>query len=138
MRELRAQEPQLVVAGPVYKLGRRRQGESYEDAAEGVQQVLDDLRTRFGFALVLEHHAPKGEHGSRELAPFGSQRWLAWPELGLGLQPYVERDSTRGLRVQRFRGDRMASAWPDRLVRDEETGLFQGAGSANYARRASA
>jgi len=117
VRELRAQRPQLVVAGPVYKLGRRQPGESYEDAAEGVQQVLDDLRTRFGFALLLEHHAPKGERASREMAPFGSQRWLAWPELGLGL--YDERDGT-GLRVERFRGDRMIVSWPDKLARGRE------------------
>lgn len=113
VREIRAQQPQLVVAGPLYKLGRRQPGESYEEAAEGLQQVFDDLRTRFGFALVLEHHAPKGEKGSREMAPFGSQRWLAWPELGLGL--YAEHDGR--LRVARFRGDRMASSWPDRLGR---------------------
>ena len=52
VRELRGQVPQFVVAGPLYKLGRRRPGESYEEAAEGIQQVLDDLRTRFGFALA--------------------------------------------------------------------------------------
>ena len=117
VRELRHQRPQLVCAGPLYKLGRRRDHESYEDAAEAVQQVFDDLRTRFGFGFVLEHHAPKGEAGARrDMAPFGSQRWLAWPEIGLGL--YAERDGS-GLRVQRFRGDRMASSWPDRLVRDD-------------------
>jgi len=117
VRELRHQRPALVVAGPVYKLGHRREREGHEDLAEGVQQVLDELRTRFGFALVLEHHAPKGEAGGRrDLAPFGSQRWLAWPELGFGLYP--ERDGS-GLRVGKFRGDRMASLWPDRLVRDQ-------------------
>lgn len=117
VRELRHQRPELVVAGPLYKLGRRQDRESYEDAAEAVQQVFDDLRTRFGFALVLEHHAAKGEPGGqRNLAPFGSQRWLAWPELGFGLYP--ERDGN-GLRIGKFRGDRMASSWPDRLVRDQ-------------------
>ena len=103
-------------------MGRRRPGESYEDAAEGVQQVLDDLRTRFGFALVLEHHAPKGEGSSREMAPFGSQRWLAWPELGLGLRS--EKDGS--LRVERFRGDRMASSWPDKLERGGNAWPFVG------------
>jgi hypothetical protein len=50
------------------------------------------------------------------MAPFGSQRWLAWPELGLGLKPDKE---TGGLLVRRFRGDRMASDWPDKLVRGQ-------------------
>jgi replicative DNA helicase len=114
VREIRSARPQLVVAGPVYKLGRRRERESYEDAAEEVLGVLDDLRTRFGFALVLEHHAPKAQGGFRELAPFGSQRWLAWPELGISLR--AEKDGT-GLRVGRFRGDRLRCSWPDRLQR---------------------
>jgi replicative DNA helicase len=126
VRELRVQRPQLVCAGPLYKLGRRQVGESYEDAAEGLQHVFDDLRTRFGFALLLEHHAPKAQGGVREMAPFGSQRWQAWPELGIGL--YAERDGN-GLRLRRFRGDRMASEWPDRLVRGDVwpfTGVWDG------------
>lgn len=114
MRELRSHQPQLVCAGPVYKLGLRRPNESYEEAAEGVQRVLDELRTRFGFALVLEHHAAKGYQGSREMAPFGSQRWLAWPELGIGLRRSAEDGS---LTLARFRGDRMKTDWPDRLTR---------------------
>ncbi len=114
VRELRAQCPALVVAGPIYKLGRRRPSESYEDAAEGLLAVLDDLRTRFGFALVLEHHAPKAQGGRREMAPFGSQRWLAWPEIGIGLVP--DRDRPDVLRLDRFRGDRLRSWWPDQIV----------------------
>jgi len=50
------------------------------------------------------------------MAPFGSQWWLAWPELGIGL--YADRHGS-GLRLQRFRGDRMASEWPDRMVRGD-------------------
>ncbi len=114
-REVRAHRPGLVVMGPVYKLGRRRERESYEDAAEGVLAVLDDLRTRFEFALILEHHAPKGQGGARELAPFGSQRWLAWPELGLSLRP--DRSSPTTLTLGRFRGDRLVCAWPDEIER---------------------
>ncbi len=114
VRELRAARPRLVVAGPVYKLGRRRDRESYEDTAEGVLAVLDDLRTRFDFALVLEHHAPKAQGGYRDLVPFGSQRWLAWPELGVSLR--AEKDGS-GLHVGRFRGDRLSCSWPKRLVR---------------------
>ena len=119
VRELRAARPRLVVAGPVYKLGRRHERESYEDAAEGVLAVLDDLRTRFGFALVLEHHAPKSQGGYRDLVPFGSQRWLAWPELGIGLYPDTREKGSTDLIVRRFRGDRIPSDWPDRLCRGQ-------------------
>ena len=54
---------------------------------------------------MLEHHAPKGDGGSREMSPFGSQRWLAWPEIGIGL--YTEKGSN-GLLVKRFRGTTLA------------------------------
>jgi replicative DNA helicase len=129
VREIRHQAPQLVVAGPLYKLGPRRDGESYEEAAEGIQRVLDDLRMRFGFALLLEHHAPKPTKGVRDLLPFGSQRWLAWPELGITLKQYR---SSSELELGRFRGDRLAASWPDRLVRGREwpfEGRWEGRGS---------
>ncbi len=122
VRELRAQRPALVVAGPIYKLGGRRPSESYEDAAEGLLAVLDELRVRFGFALVLEHHAPKPQQGRREMLPFGSQRWLAWPEIGVGLVP--DRDRPDVLRLDRFRGDRLRSFWPDRVVRGNDWPFF--------------
>ena len=80
--------PDVVCLGPLYKVFHRTKGEDSEIAAEEVQQILDDLRTRFSFALVMEHHAPKGMGAAhRELAPFGSQRWMAWPELGVTLAP---------------------------------------------------
>ena len=115
VRELRAHAPALVCAGPLYKLGRRQSGESYEEHAEALLGVLDDLRTRFGFALVLEHHAPKQLGKRRDMTPFGSQRWLAWPEIGIGLVPDRERPDR--LRLERFRGDRLRSWWPDAIDR---------------------
>ena len=50
---LRRRRPRLVCLGPVYKSYQRRGSESDEQVATEVQQVLDDLRTRFRFALVL-------------------------------------------------------------------------------------
>jgi replicative DNA helicase len=123
IRELRTAQPRLVVAGPVYKLAGREKGESYEEAAEAVLAILDDLRTRFRFALLLEHHAPKQQNGFRDLNPFGSQRWLAWPELGITLKS--EKDSGRQLVLGRFRGDRLRSHWPERVDRGK-TWPFEG------------
>lgn len=109
--------PDVVCLGPLYKLFHRTKGEDTEIAAEEVQAILDDLRTRFSFALVMEHHAPKGlSQSSRELAPFGSQRWMAWPELGITLAPENVKDPSR-LVVGRFRYDRVKAAWPNRLDR---------------------
>lgn len=105
--------PKLVAAGPVYKLYRSTKNDE-ETAAMEVMALWDDLRTRYGFALVLEQHAPKKIAGSaRELAPYGSQRWLAWPEFGIKLIP----TDAGGLDLGRFRGDRIPASWPKKLNR---------------------
>jgi replicative DNA helicase len=81
-----------------------------------VQGILDDLRTRFQFALVAEHHAPQGNNGSRELRPFGSSLWLRWPEFGLRFRAHPDRPKQVVL-VERWRGDRYRANWPDELHR---------------------
>lgn len=117
---LRAHRPKLVALGPVYKCYVRRGNETDEQVAAEVQAVLDDLRTRYGFALVLEHHAPQIESGGhRELRPFGSSLWLRWPEYGLKLTPHEGEPphNPKVVDVGRWRGDRSEARWPNRLVR---------------------
>ncbi len=109
-----AVRPSLVTAGPVYKLFRK-DGDSDEDATLDVIHVLDDLRARYGFAIALEHHAPKAQRGVRDLDPFGSSVWFRWPELGVNLAP-VPTDETL-VDVGRFRRDRVRALWPDALER---------------------
>lgn len=112
---LRRHRPQLAVLGPVYKSYTRRSAESDEQVASEVQYILDDLRTRFGFALVLEHHAPQSNGGYREMRPFGSSLWLRWPEFGFKL--LADPDRPHVLQVGRWRGDRLQARWPDLLHR---------------------
>ena len=97
---------------------QRKGGESYEDSADEAMAVLDDLRTKYEFALYMEHHAAKGKSGeNRDLAPMGSQRWMAWPEIGISL--YKDKQDPTTFDVKRFRGDRLSGVrWPDRIVRD--------------------
>jgi hypothetical protein len=114
-REIEAHRPRLVVLGPIYKTAIRGRGEDHESMAEGVQHVLDDLRTRYSFALLMEHHAPQGSGGQRDIRPYGSQRWLAWPEIGIGLQ---RRQGSSDLTLSRWRGDRLVSEWPSYVQRD--------------------
>lgn len=115
-REIAAHKPDLVVIGPIYKMYRRQPNETYEDSADSAMAVLDDLRTRYKFALVMEHHAAKGKAGERDLTPMGSQRWMAWPEIGISL--YKDKVDETMLNVKRFRGDRLQGVtWPDRIVR---------------------
>jgi hypothetical protein len=124
-REIAFHRPELVCIGPIYKMYRRGSGESYEDSADEAMAVLDQLRTKYGFALVMEHHAAKGKAGEkRDLSPMGSQRWMAWPEIGISL--YKDTQDPTTLHVKRYRGDRLQGvSWPDRLVRDR-TWLIDG------------
>jgi len=112
-------KPDLVCLGPMYKAYSVRARENDELAAGEVQRVLDDLRTRHSFSLLLEHHAPKASGLSvRDLVPYGSSLWLRWPELGLTLIPGDgEREAKTSLVVGRFRRDRALNSWPTRLDR---------------------
>jgi replicative DNA helicase len=116
---LRRHKPPLVAFGPIYKAYTRKANETDEQVASEVQAILDDLRTRYGFALVAEHHAPKAQHGYRDLVPFGSSLWLRWPEVGLKLVPGAG-DKRDILTVGRWRRDRTATRWPDQLHRDRQ------------------
>lgn len=111
--------PDLVCMGPLYKAYRVLARENDELAAGEVQSALDDLRTRYQFGLVLEHHAPKKQAGVRELTPYGSSLWLRWPEQGIKLRPDPHPERPTSLLVERWRQDRVDAAWPDRLDRGD-------------------
>lgn len=111
-------QPDLVCMGPLYKVYEVAANENDELAAREVMAVLDDLRTRYSFALMLEHHAPKETAGSRrKLMPYGSSFWLRWPEMGISLAP-VDND-VQTLVVGRWRGDRLKNEWPVKLHRSD-------------------
>lgn len=116
IREIAAHRPALVCMGPLNKFHVSEKGESYEDAAAKTQQILDDIQAQYNFALVIEHHAPKGENGKRrELVPMGSQMWMGWPEFGIGLRPDPEDFST--LAVEHYRNPRVRLNWPTEIRR---------------------
>lgn len=108
--------PQLLVAGPLYKLMRVQAKEPWELAAREVQAILDDWRARYGLSMVLEDHAPQESGGRREMRPYGSSLWLRWPEMGIALER-ESRDQPSPLKVSRWRGDRMPNDWPTSLAR---------------------
>ena len=120
-REIINHQPDLVCIGPLYKMYSRNSSESYEESAEDVMKILDDLRTKYNFALLMEHHAPKPSAGQkRDMTPFGSSLWLRWPEVGISL--YADKTDPRVINVRRFRGDRLSNVeWPDSIVRDSNT-----------------
>jgi len=108
--------PDLVAIGPVYKVYQVAAHENDELAAREVMSTLDDLRTRYGFGLMLEHHAPKGTGGKRDMMPYGTSLWLRWPELGISMEPVdgPGGDMTH-MKVGRWRGDRLRNDWPIEL-----------------------
>lgn len=111
---LRHVRPQLVVGGPIYRmLGKKQRGEDWDDQAIEAQLILDDLRLRYGFALVLEAHTAKGGRDDGPLEPKGSQLWMAWPDIGMGLR----RSGDRTLTVEYNRGNRGQFDWPASLSR---------------------
>lgn len=113
---LQACRPDLVCLGPLYKAYHRKGTENDEQAVAEVQAMLDDLRTRYGFALLLEHHAPQEQGGHRQMRPYGSSLWLRWPELGLGMERVdPENPDDRSVNLKRWRGDRMTNSWPKRM-----------------------
>ncbi|HUR24021.1 MAG TPA: AAA family ATPase, partial [Acidimicrobiales bacterium] len=117
--------PTLVCMGPLYKSYRAADAKNEHHAALEVAGVLDDLRTRHGFALVLEAHAPMKQGGVRDLRPFGTLLWQQWPEVGLKLIPEGEEDTPwfgHTLKVGSWRGSRDERPWPTTLVRNTEGG----------------
>lgn len=117
---LQRTEPQIVFAGPLYKLFRRSAREDLEQAAIEFTEQIDDLRKRYGFAIMLEHHAPKGSGGYRDLSPFGSSVLMRWPELGLTLDVMggaSMTDTRYELEIGRFRRDRVIHDWPTSITR---------------------
>lgn len=110
-RVIRQTRPDVVFLGPVYKSFRKDSRRQSDDIVEEVCSIFDDLRTRYRFALILEHHSPRG---SDDLFPFGSSVWERWPEFGKTLKPTVKGDSTQ-LTIDKFRFDRIKVRWPQTI-----------------------
>ena len=102
---LDAQQPDLVVIGPLYRLVPVAI-QSDDDAAP-VLAALDTIRER-GCALLMEAHAGHaiGKGGVRDLRPRGSSALLGWPEFGYGMrgigaEGYADLIPWRGQREER-------------------------------------
>lgn len=111
-------QPDLVCIGPLYKVYETAGRETDEQAAREVMSIFDDLRTRYRFALMIEHHASKETVGTkRKLMPYGSSLWLRWPEIGIKM--FSDSEGFETLRLGRWRGDRLDNDWPDKIVRSD-------------------
>ena len=117
---IEATEPELLVLGPLYKAFIDPGNKTAEATAIEVAMYLDQLRTRYGCALWLEHHAPLGNGLSgRDLRPMGSAVWMRWPEFGYALAPDPTAVGDPTYEVKQWRGPRDLRQWPRLLKRGE-------------------
>lgn len=119
-------QAKIVFMGPLRKLFRRTRGADHEQVALEFTEYIDSLRKRYGIAVMIEHHAPKGSNGQRDMTPGGSGVFLGWPEFGLTLEPIgnIAKDATEyTLEVGRFRPDREIADWPDTIQRTSDSRL---------------
>lgn len=111
--QLSATAPALLVAGPLYKMFDA--DDKWEQGARSVTTILDDLRSRIGFSLVLETHAPQAAGGAaRNLRPIGSSLWMRWPEFGISFAPLDKDPDMVQVKTWKARDER---AWPKFLKR---------------------
>jgi AAA domain-containing protein/DnaB helicase-like protein len=114
-----ANQPDVVITGPIYKLHR---GDATDEApARDIAAYFDDLRSTYGFSLVIEAHSPYGTEGGKHriLRPFGASLWSRWPEFGFGMRLAEEdrKDPRTLVDWVAWRGARDSGRdWPRQLV----------------------
>lgn len=121
---VRKAAPQLIVAGPIYKMTGEAEGEGMNAAHRKVASFLDRLRARHGCALWLEAHTPYGARDDKAYRPEGSNIWSKWPEFGIALKAAtVKHGGAEGLDVAYYRGNRAAGRdWPSWITHNHEWG----------------
>ena len=105
-QRVEANQPDMVIVGPLYKLALG--DPTSEEAARHVAFVLDNLRTTYDVALLIEAHQPHKNNGQRPDRPYGASLWMRWPEFGVAL--------TGGF-IRHWRGARDEREWPTVLRR---------------------
>ena len=113
---VQAAQPDVVVIGPLYKLGAVG---NEEDPAKEVLRVLDNLRERWGVTLLMETHSPHSDgatSGRRPVRPYGASIWMRWPEFGYGLVADKENPDLYTWFIP-WRGPRDVREWPMKLER---------------------
>jgi hypothetical protein len=106
--------PQLIIGGPVYKLTDQTADLSEDRRAAVVQSVFNDVRKRWGSAVILEHHAPSGSGRGRDIRAKGGQVWAAWVNMTIALHPSNEDTSVDVRYPHKPRG---TFRWPRRFDR---------------------
>ncbi len=110
-------QPDIVFFGPLYKAFIDPGGRTAESVSIEIAKFLDYIRHTYNCALWIEHHAPLGSGGQRDLRPFGSAVWSRWSEFGLALAP--DPTDPELIEFKHYRGQREAREWPALCKRGE-------------------
>lgn len=113
--------PQLIIGGPIYKLIDESRHTSEDARAAALQRIFDDIRRRYGCALILEHHAPTGRDGQREIRSKGGQKWDAWVNATIAL---YARNGGQAVSVKYVHPPRGNIRWPKGFERSARPGDF--------------
>jgi replicative DNA helicase len=107
-RAVEAHQPDIVFIGPTYKM---HDGDPEREATHmDIRRFLDELRTTFSCALMIEAHAPMTEKdGKRVLRPIHSSLWGRWCDHGMAIQPTDESGEVCNIRWWKNRDPR---PWP--------------------------
>ena len=112
-----AVQPDIIFFGPLYKAFIDPGGRTAESVSLEIAKFLDYIRHTYNCALWIEHHAPLGSGGQRDLRPFGSAVWSRWSEFGLALAP--DPTDPELIEFKHYRGQREAREWPALCKRGE-------------------
>lgn len=115
-------QPDILFFGPLYKAFIDPGGRTAESVSIEIARFLDYLRHTYNCALWIEHHAPLGSGGQRDLRPFGSAVWSRWSEFGIALAP--DPTDPELIEFKHYRGQREAREWPA-LCRRGDTWPFE-------------
>lgn len=122
-RFVSATAPDVLAVGPLYKL--HREDINAEGPARQLVGQLDQLRERYGCAIITEAHAgnAKDGDGNRFMRPRGSSLFLGWPEFGFGLRR-DKNEPDKLAEVVSWRGQREERSWPVDLVKTHCQGIL--------------
>ena len=123
-------EPDILFFGPLYKSFLDPGGRTAESVSIEIARFLDYIRHTYNCALWIEHHAPLGSGGQRDLRPFGSAVWSRWSEFGIALAP--DPTDPQLIEFRHYRGQREAREWPE-LCKRGDTWPFEVIEFAQYS-----
>ena len=110
-------KPDILFFGPLYKAFIDPGGRTAESVSIEIAKFLDYIRHNYNCALWIEHHAPLGSGGQRDLRPFGSAVWSRWSEFGIALAP--DPTDPELIQFKHYRGQRETREWPELCKRGE-------------------